>query len=140
MLTGGKDLSKQPRTSKKRLNELSMGGIRKENICSMIHHATGELGSDWRSLGVQIAKHFVGAPPANQPNDVSVNVSTKEGHSATAAKGARRNVARLKAILGTDRNDGEAKLVGDMFAGNGVPLAAHEVGVQRGRSWGIGQT
>jgi hypothetical protein len=137
VITGGKDLSKQPRTSKKRLNELSMGGIRNENIGCVSDHLTRELGSYWRSLGVEIAKHFIGAPPANQPNDVSVHFSAKEGHGATAAKGARRNVVWLEAILGTDSEYSEAKLVGDMFARDGVPPAAHEIGVQRGRRRGI---
>ena len=65
-----------------------------------LEHEGGEIAHDWLSLEVEIAEHFIRAPPTQQSDDICVNITTKESHSARGAKGVGRNVLWEETELG----------------------------------------
>ena len=50
-----------------------------------LQHEAGEVAHDRLRLEMEVAKHFIGPPAANQADDIGVNTGNKEGHGAARA-------------------------------------------------------
>jgi hypothetical protein len=61
--------------------------MRKENEGSMFEHACREATHGRFGLDVEVSKHFIAAPPADQADDIGINVGAQEGHSTGGPKG-----------------------------------------------------
>jgi hypothetical protein len=72
--------------------------IRKKLKLASREHTDGEV-MHVGSLQVEIAKHCVGFPPANELNQEGVNVGTEERHRATRKKCMGRNIAGVQSQL-----------------------------------------
>ena len=87
---------------------------------------------------LEVLNHSPGAPAANHLSDEWVNAGPDEGHTATVAKSAGRNVFGRKAQLLADDLAGGAELVGDILASDEVLSAiAVVVGTQRSVGWSV---
>ena len=61
---------------------------------SALDHEGCEMHHEWIGLQMEVAEHFVGAPAADQFDNVGINLAAKESHGATCAEGASGNVPR----------------------------------------------
>ena len=57
-------------------------GAGRESEGAVGDHGGSKIAHERKSLGVQVAKHGVGLPSADQTNDVGVNVTAEERHGA----------------------------------------------------------
>jgi len=73
--------------------------------CEGVHHRLGRK--------VKIAEHLVGAPAAQEANDVWVDVSDKQGRGARRPKGARRHFGGKEAEVSSDVCDRITERFGD---------------------------
>ena len=60
------------------------------------NHGRGEVPHKRVGLEVQVAQHLIGAPAADKLNDVGIDLSAEQCHSATRAKGACGDVFGLE--------------------------------------------
>ena len=67
-----------------------MVGVKREGTVS--DHTGRKIAHDWFRLDVEITKHFVRAPTANEADEVGVNFGTKECHGIGSAKRTYRDV------------------------------------------------
>ena len=63
-----------------------------EGEAAAAEHAAGETTEDWAHLCVQITKHFVEAPAADEADDVGIDTGTEESIGARGAKASRSNI------------------------------------------------
>ena len=84
-----------------RRDELSSGlrdvSAREKGIGAMGEHTAAEVPYEGKGLGMQVAKHGVGAPAANQPDGVGVDAAAEEGQGATGAEAAGIDIVGGKA-------------------------------------------
>jgi hypothetical protein len=53
----------------------------------MFEHACREATHGRFGLDVEVSKHFIAAPPADQVDAIGINVGAQEGHSTGGPKG-----------------------------------------------------
>ena len=68
-----------------------------EGVGSGREHTTGVVPHERVSLDVQITEHFVRAPPANEADDVQVNLGQEKGGRASSAETSCRDFRRKEA-------------------------------------------
>ena len=62
--------------------------------------SAGEIGDERQGLGMEIAKHCVGFPPAHEADGVSVNSAAQESHGAAGSEASRIDVRWLEVEIG----------------------------------------
>jgi hypothetical protein len=65
---------------------------RDEVVVTASWHEAGEVVHDWLCLEMEVTKHFIGPPAANQADDIGVNAGNKEGHGTAHMSRAGHDV------------------------------------------------
>ena len=55
-------------------------------------HAGREIAHDRLCLDMEVSQHFIGAPAAEELNDVGINLGAQQGHGAGGTEGASRDM------------------------------------------------
>ena len=75
-----------------------------------------------------VAEHFVRAPTAQEPDDISVDLGAEEGHSPSCAQTPGGDVGRKETqVCGTESQDSDAEGVSDVKGCDPAPRSAIEV-------------
>ena len=78
--------------------------IGKQSVLGADEHATGKALHEGSCLHVQVAKHFIGAPAADELDSIRVDAGTEECHRAGGAERAGAD------IRGKEAKGGRAQL------------------------------
>ena len=91
-------------------------GVGHEGVVTMVKHSAGQVGNQRQSLGVQVAKHGIRFPAADQANCVAVDAAAEEGHCTTGTQTASIDIGRGE-TKGWQGANGISQCSGDMFGG-----------------------
>lgn len=97
-----------------------------------IKHALSET-RGFQGLGLEVLDHGPGVPTSHEASGEGINVGTKEGNTATIAKGSHRDVFGMEAQRTTDGGTGSFQDGGEILGSDEVRLVALIVSVE----WGV---
>jgi hypothetical protein len=110
--------------------------VRDEAKVAAMKHPAGEITHEGLGLHVQVPKHFVRAPSANEPNDVGIDVGAEQRHCTSSPEGPSTNVGCKKAdFAAIEESDGASKRNRDMGRADAVEALSYFGGCQGGVRW-----
>ena len=65
-------------------------------------HDLGVILDEWKSMGVEVSKHGVASPAAEDTDLIRVNAAEEEGHGTTGAKGPGGDIVWVDASITGD--------------------------------------
>jgi hypothetical protein len=103
------------------------GTVGKQGELSL-QHSGGETSHDRFGLDMEVTQHFIGAPATDETDDISVDLSAKEGHGASRTKRASTDIRMEETQLGgiASSNSG-AKSISNMRRADTMPTALEVV-------------
>ena len=105
-------------------------GARQQGEVAVGEHGAGKVMDEGQGLSVEVTKHGVGFPSANEADDIAVDAAAEEGHGTAGAKAAGGDSGGRETEVreggGRDLQHG-----GDHFAGDVAPAAVDAGGAER---------
>jgi hypothetical protein len=99
-------------------------------------HPAGEITDEGLGLHVQVSKHFVWAPSANEPNDVGIDMGAEQRYCTCSPEGQSTNVSCKKAdFAAIEKSDGASKRIRDMGRADFVEALLDFGGRQGSAQW-----
>ena len=80
-----------------------------EAIVAALQHFVSKTRHDWLGLQVEVPKHCVALPVADEFDGVGVNITIEQCHGATCSKGASTDVIRTVTVGGAMDCGGSAQ-------------------------------
>ena len=110
--------------------------VRDKNIVTALEHAIGKALHDWLSLQVQVTKHCVALPAANETDGVTVDLGVEQRHCAASTKGACADITFGKVVLWTNDSCGLSKGRRNVFGVDFAGTASDKKGCNNGSGSG----
>ena len=103
--------------------------VGEKGVVPVRHHKRSETSHDGLRLQVEVAEHFVGAPPTKQADEIGVDASDEESHGAGGAKAFRRYIGGKETnTVRADERDSSAESGGNVGRKHREPVPVAEVG------------
>ena len=116
------EMRKVPRAA---LRSLRDEVIWDESVRSRGEHAAGVISHQWVCLNVEIAKHLVRAPTADEADDVGIHLGKKERRRTSGAKATGRDLGREETEARAQGCDGLTDAIGEVRCVNLVGGVKH---------------
>ena len=101
-------------------------------------HSGGKVSHDRFGLEVEVSKHFVTPPPAEEADAVRIDIGTQQGGSASGSQGSSRNVMWEETVLWSKDCDRQSEKVCQVLGCNPTQVVGRRVKITRQRLRGRG--